>query len=67
MNWGNTDMTRTEIRERLREIQSQINTITALYNLTDDPQLVESYIYELKALNIRYNHYIHQLKEGNIA
>lgn len=39
----------------LKRIQRQIHQVNLLFNLADDPQLIESYIYELNGLQKQYD------------
>jgi hypothetical protein len=55
------------ILKRLDEIQQEIYVVENKFNFTTDPILLESYIYELKSLNIKFGSYIKLCKKYKIT
>jgi len=51
-----------ELRESLSRTQVGINQAYALFNASADPDLVESYVYEINALQARYSYLLRQVK-----
>ena len=71
MNWKNwlfeeqeekTDPAE-ELRESLDRTRAELAQAHAGFNSAADPELVESYIYEIRALKTRYSYLLRQLKE----
>lgn len=48
----------------LNRIQRQIYQVNLLFNLADDPELIDSYIYELKSLRNQYNFLLASYREN---
>ncbi len=51
----------------IRELVSQMGTVRSLFDLTSDPNLVESLIHEMNALNSRYSYLMLQAREKNLV
>lgn len=51
------------IAEELRVIQEAMDTADAAFNEVDDPDLIESLIYERSALNARYSYLIKERRK----
>ncbi|MEA5082781.1 MAG: YaaL family protein [Lachnospiraceae bacterium] len=57
-----------ELMKHIEEINRQMKTARQNLNLVTDECLIDSYIYELTALNKRYQYYIRRAKkEGLVA
>lgn len=57
-----------ELMKHIEEINRQMKTTRQNLNLVTDECLIDSYIYELTALNKRYQYYIRRAKqEGLVA
>lgn len=57
-----------ELMKHIEEINRQMKTTQQNLNLVTDECLIDSYIYELTALNKRYQYYIRRAKkEGLVA
>lgn len=54
---------RREMLESLAQTRVQINQAYAGFNGTADPDLIESYVYEINALQSRYNYLLRVIKE----
>ena len=48
-------------------IKAQIDIINSNLDHVDDPMLIESYVYELKALHVKYDYLIIQCKNRGIT
>ena len=59
--------THTEILEILKDLREEISRQENILNLTDDDDLIESIIYNLKSLNCRYNHYLKLAKNKSAS
>ncbi len=49
------EIMKQEITEELNRISQKIKEVEDLFDLTYDPDMTEAYVYELRALNVRYN------------
>ena len=56
------------LKEGLERTRVLINQAYAGYNGTDDPDLIESYVYEINALQARYAYLLRRVKglEGQV-
>lgn len=52
------------LTQDLKKIQRQIHQVNLLYNLTDDPELIDCYIYELQSLQKQYNFLLYTYKQS---
>ena len=60
--------TDTELNDLLRSLsrtQREIEQAYNRFNFTSDSDLVESYVYEINALQCRYNYLLRRVKERN--
>ena len=57
--------TEVDIRDEIFEIQRQIRVAQNGFDNVIEPQLISSYIYELKALNERFSYLIERAKAEN--
>lgn len=48
----------------LGRVKRQIHQVDILFNLADDPELIDSYIYELNSLRKQYNFLIATYREN---
>ena len=53
---------RNELLNSLKETKNKLNNIYSLFNMTDDEDLIESYIHEINSLNSRYSYLLNQIK-----
>lgn len=51
------------LREGLVETRTKINQAYALFNSTGDADLIESYVFEINALQARYSYLLRRFKE----
>lgn len=51
------------LREGLLRTQQQINQAYACFNQVSDPDLIESYVFEIKALQCRYTYLLRRIRE----
>ncbi|MFI3226986.1 MAG: DUF2508 family protein [Clostridia bacterium] len=49
---------------QIRVTRSKIKTVKNQFEFETDPKLINSYIYELKALEERYSYYLSQCKNN---
>ncbi len=49
--------------ESLRHTRGEIHRAYAGFNATSDPDLIESYVFEIKALQARYSYLLRRVKE----
>ena len=56
------DEAREVLQDSLRQTQVLIAQAYAGFNTTADPDLVESYVFEISALQARYSYLLRQLK-----
>lgn len=52
-----------ELREGLSRTRVLINQAYAAFNGTGDPDLIESYVFEINALQARYSYLLRRVKE----
>ena len=50
------------LEESLQEVRSRLAQAYAGFNFADDGELVESYVYEIQALQARYSYLLRQRK-----
>lgn len=55
------------LKEGLERTRVLINQAYAGFNGTDDPDLIESYVFEIKALQSRYDYLLRRVKELEYA
>lgn len=51
------------LREGLVKTRTLINQAYAAFNSTGDPDLIESYVFEINALQARYSYLLRRVKE----
>ena len=51
------------LREGLAQTRIQLNQAYLCFNSADDPDLIESYVFEINALQARYNYLLRRVKE----
>lgn len=51
------------LREGLVKTRTLINQAYACFNSTGDPDLIESYVFEINALQARYSYLLRRVKE----
>ena len=56
-------MLTAELEEELRTTIQLLRSAYDRFNFTDDPELTEACIYEIKALKSRYSYLVRRLKE----
>ncbi len=49
--------------ENLRQTRGEIHRAYAAFNATSDSDLIESYVFEIKALQARYSYLLRRVKE----
>ncbi len=54
----------TKIRKELSEVKTLIDNAYSMFNICDDNDLVDSYIYEIQSLNKRYEYLLKKAKEN---
>ena len=52
-----------ELRESLERTRAELAQAHAGFNTAGDPELLESYIYEIRALKARYSYLLRKIKE----
>ena len=52
----------TELEESLQEVRTRLAQAYAGFNFADDGELVESYVYEIQALQARYSYLLRKRK-----
>ena len=53
---------RQELMNSLSQTRTLINQAYGCFNTTSDNDLIESYVYEINALQARYNYLVRQMK-----
>lgn len=53
---------RRQLMEGMRETRSQLNCAYAQFNSYSDPDLVDSCVYQINALQSRYSYFLRQMK-----
>lgn len=53
---------RRQLMEGMRENSSQLNCAYAQFNSYSDPDLVDSCVYQINALQSRYSYFLRQMK-----
>lgn len=53
---------RRQLIEGMRETRSQLNCAYAQFNSYSDPDLVDSCVYQINALQSRYSYFLRQMK-----
>lgn len=59
---GAEEMERADLDQGLAETQRAIAQAYAGFNISSDPELVESYVYEIQALRSRYSYLLRRRK-----
>lgn len=54
---------RRDLLEGMRQTKLSINQAYAGFNFTEDPDLIESYVYEINALQARYSYLLRRVRE----
>lgn len=54
---------RRELMEGLRRTRTLINQAYACFNSAEDKELIESYVFEINALQARYSYLLRRIKE----
>ena len=54
---------RSALLDSLRDARAQMNRAYCGFNSTNDPDLIESYVFEIKAIQARYSYLLRQVKE----
>lgn len=62
-----TEEFRRHLLEDLEYVTERLERIRESYDMTDEPELVESLIYEEKAMQARFDYLIRAAKERNIT
>lgn len=62
----NTQSQDKEFFKDIQEVQNRLDSVNSRYDLTSDNDLVESLIYEQRALESRYHYLIKTAKEKGI-
>ncbi len=57
----------TEIIENINKLRISLQTLYQNYEYVIDPKLIDSYIYEMRALCAKYDYYLKICKEKGIA
>lgn len=57
------DQDRQALLDSLARTQVQLNQAYALFNSAGDPDLIESYVFEINALQARYSYLLRRVKE----
>lgn len=53
---------RRQLLEGMKQTRDQLNSAYAQFNLYSDPDLVDSCVYEINALQSRYSYFVRQVK-----
>jgi hypothetical protein len=53
-----------ELRSSLEETKQQIARVYGWFDCADDPDLIDSYVYEINALRSRYNYLLRRVKRA---
>lgn len=65
--WDNPEHIFTEeeknIIKLIKETQEEIDNVHNKYDYATDQTVIDSYIYQLKALHLRYEHLLQQVKK----
>lgn len=54
---------REQLRREIEELQQSLETANSNFDNVSDPDLVDSYIYEMNALSFRYKYLLRQMRE----
>ena len=57
-----TEAERRELKDVMAQTRVEINQAYAGFNLQTDPDLVDSYVYEINSLQSRYSYLVRRLK-----
>ncbi|NLL70455.1 MAG: YaaL family protein [Epulopiscium sp.] len=55
-----------ELLQALHKVQQELEIANQNFEYATDPQLIDSCIYELKALQLKYEYYLKQAKENDL-
>ena len=56
-----------EIIESIERIKQELSAARMKFNMADDEALIDSYIYEISALNSKYQYFIKKAKEEGLV
>lgn len=65
--WSEEEEARLQLTESLDRTRILIHQAYASFNNADDSDLIESYVYEINALQSRYSYLLRRLKELGVA
>ena len=54
---------REQLEREIERLQQSLETVNSNFDNVSDPDLVDSYIYELNALSFRYKYLLRQMRE----
>lgn len=54
---------REQLKQEIESLQQSLETANSNFDNVSDPDLVDSYIYELNALSFRYKYLLRQMRE----
>lgn len=54
---------REQLEQEIERLQQSLETANSNFDNVSDPDLVDSYIYELNALSFRYKYLLRQMRE----
>ncbi len=54
---------REQLEQEIERLQQSLETVNSNFDNVSDPDLVDSYIYELNALSFRYKYLLRQMRE----
>lgn len=54
---------REQLKQEIETLQQSLETANSNFDNVSDPDLVDSYIYELNALSFRYKYLLRQMRE----
>lgn len=54
---------REQLEQEIERLQQSLETVNSNFDNVSDPDLVDSYIYELNALSFRYKYLLRQMRD----
>lgn len=60
---GAAEEERQELLDSLRATRAQMHQAYSGFNNTSDPDLIDAYVFEMKALQARYSYLLRRVKE----
>lgn len=66
MRKSKNENSRTELLENIEDIKKEMYVVKSNFNMETDENMIDCYIYQMEALNKKYQYFIRMAKEKGI-